>query len=147
MTKRSVDALLQKSNHATLAVIREDECIGCTKCIQACPFDSIVGAAKFMHTVIINACTGCELCIPPCPVDCIEMIPRSEHTPENITDPASFLANARARFEKHHVRITQDKISDREKHLQAKQAGKRSQSLDARRVEIKAALMRSHSKR
>ncbi|MBD8527608.1 electron transport complex subunit RsxB [Pseudomarimonas arenosa] len=57
-----------------LALIREAECIGCTKCIQACPVDAIVGAAKLMHTVIAEDCTGCELCIPPCPVDCIDMI-------------------------------------------------------------------------
>ncbi|MCL6417403.1 electron transport complex subunit RsxB [Aestuariirhabdus sp. Z084] len=59
----------------TLAVIREDECIGCTKCIQACPVDAILGAAKQMHTVIASECTGCELCVEPCPVDCIDMIP------------------------------------------------------------------------
>ncbi|HCJ63009.1 MAG TPA: electron transport complex subunit RsxB, partial [Alcanivorax sp.] len=51
--------------------IREDECIGCTKCIQACPVDAIVGAAKQMHTVIADECTGCDLCVDPCPVDCI----------------------------------------------------------------------------
>ncbi len=59
----------------TLAVIREPECIGCTKCIQACPVDAILGAAKQMHTVIASECTGCELCVEPCPVDCIDMIP------------------------------------------------------------------------
>jgi Na+-translocating ferredoxin:NAD+ oxidoreductase subunit B len=58
-----------------VAYIREDECIGCTKCIQACPVDAIVGAAKLMHTVIISECTGCDLCVEPCPVDCIEMRP------------------------------------------------------------------------
>jgi electron transport complex protein RnfB len=56
-------------------VIREAECIGCTKCIQACPVDAIVGAAKRMHTVIADECTGCELCIAPCPVDCIDVLP------------------------------------------------------------------------
>lgn len=56
-----------------VAVIREDECIGCTKCIQACPVDAIVGAAKQMHTVIESECTGCDLCVPPCPVNCIDM--------------------------------------------------------------------------
>jgi len=60
---------------AQVAYIREAECIGCTKCIQACPVDAIVGAAKFMHTVIIDECTGCDLCVAPCPVDCIEMRP------------------------------------------------------------------------
>ena len=58
-----------------VAVIREDECIGCTKCIQACPVDAILGAAKQMHTVIADECTGCDLCVEPCPVDCIDMVP------------------------------------------------------------------------
>lgn len=57
-----------------VAIIREDECIGCTKCIQACPVDAILGAAKQMHTVIEHECTGCDLCVEPCPVDCIDMV-------------------------------------------------------------------------
>ena len=60
-----------------VAYIREAECIGCTKCIQACPVDAIVGAAKLMHTVISDECTGCDLCVAPCPVDCIDLIPLS----------------------------------------------------------------------
>ena len=59
----------------SVAYIREAECIGCTKCIQACPVDAIVGAAKLMHTVIAGECTGCDLCVAPCPVDCIDMLP------------------------------------------------------------------------
>lgn len=62
-----------ESDRPTVAYIREDECIGCTKCIQACPMDAILGAAKQMHTVIVDECTGCDLCVEPCPVDCIEM--------------------------------------------------------------------------
>lgn len=58
-----------------IAFIREAECIGCTKCIQACPVDAIVGAAKLMHTVITDECTGCDLCVAPCPVDCIDILP------------------------------------------------------------------------
>ncbi len=65
---------------AQVAFIREDECIGCTKCIQACPVDAIVGAPKLMHTVIIDLCTGCDLCIPPCPVDCIDMVDPPDYT-------------------------------------------------------------------
>jgi electron transport complex protein RnfB len=57
----------------TTAVIDETLCIGCTLCIQACPVDAIVGAAKQMHSIITELCTGCDLCIPPCPVDCISM--------------------------------------------------------------------------
>lgn len=67
-------------NIKTLAVIREDECIGCTLCIKACPVDAILGATKQMHTVISQECTGCELCVPPCPVDCIDMIPEAVST-------------------------------------------------------------------
>lgn len=69
---------LDAENGATprrVAYIREAECIGCTKCIQACPVDAIVGAARHMHTVIADECTGCDLCIEPCPVDCIDMLP------------------------------------------------------------------------
>lgn len=62
----------------SVAVIDEQICIGCTLCIQACPVDAIVGAAKHMHTVIESECTGCELCLPPCPVDCIAMVPLME---------------------------------------------------------------------
>jgi electron transport complex protein RnfB len=58
-----------------VAVIEEEICIGCTKCLQVCPVDAIVGASKLMHTVIASWCTGCELCIPPCPVDCIVLEP------------------------------------------------------------------------
>ncbi len=75
-----VDAPELDESHGTetekriVAVIREDECIGCTKCIQACPVDAILGAAKQMHTVIADECTGCDLCVEPCPVDCIDMV-------------------------------------------------------------------------
>ena len=65
---------------AQVAYIREAECIGCTKCIQACPVDAILGAAKLMHSVIVDECTGCDLCVAPCPVDCIEMRP----LPQNV---------------------------------------------------------------
>ncbi len=61
-----------------VAYIREAECIGCTKCIQACPVDAILGAAKQMHTVIVSECTGCDLCVEPCPVDCIDMLTEEE---------------------------------------------------------------------
>lgn len=58
-----------------VAFINEADCIGCTKCIQACPVDAIVGSTKAIHTVIKDACTGCDLCVAPCPTDCISMIP------------------------------------------------------------------------
>ncbi len=61
----------EEKNNPTVVTIDEQTCIGCTLCIQACPVDAILGAAKQMHTVIESECTGCNLCIPPCPVDCI----------------------------------------------------------------------------
>lgn len=63
----------------SVALIDESTCIGCTLCIQACPVDAIVGAAKQLHTVISSECTGCELCLAPCPVDCISMEPIAEN--------------------------------------------------------------------
>ena len=68
-----------------VAVIEEPACIGCTKCIQACPVDAIVGASKRMHTVIASWCTGCELCLPPCPVDCIRLVPAAALPPAELS--------------------------------------------------------------
>lgn len=69
-----LNEMQQKTKPTRVAVIREAECIGCTKCITACPVDAILGSGKLMHTVMTDECTGCELCIEPCPVDCIDMI-------------------------------------------------------------------------
>lgn len=66
--------VLRNARAPSVVKIREDECIGCTKCIQACPVDAIIGAAKQMHVIIQTECTGCELCISPCPMDCIDII-------------------------------------------------------------------------
>ncbi|VEB25485.1 electron transport complex protein RnfB [Actinobacillus lignieresii] len=63
-----------------VALIHEDMCIGCTKCIQACPVDAIIGTNKAMHTVIPDLCTGCELCVAPCPTNCIEMVKQQTTT-------------------------------------------------------------------
>ena len=69
---------------AATYIVREDECIGCTKCIQACPVDAIIGSAKKMHTILQHECTGCGLCVEPCPVDCIEILaqPSPRYDPE-----------------------------------------------------------------
>ncbi len=71
---KPLDATCGVTKAPAVALIDEAWCIGCTLCIQACPVDAIVGAAKVMHTVIAADCTGCELCVPPCPVDCIQMV-------------------------------------------------------------------------
>lgn len=67
-----------------IASIRESECIGCTKCIQACPVDAILGAAKQLHVVLTQECTGCGLCLSPCPVDCIDLlsVTQSNYNPQ-----------------------------------------------------------------
>jgi electron transport complex protein RnfB len=82
-----------------VAFIREAECIGCTKCIQACPVDAIAGAAKYMHTVIVDECTGCDLCVDPCPVDCIDMVPRetslADWHPEKPEEGIALIASDR----------------------------------------------------
>lgn len=62
---------------ATVALIDEARCIGCARCIDACPVDAIVGARGLMHTVVAELCIGCDLCLPPCPVDCIDVVPAS----------------------------------------------------------------------
>ncbi len=82
-----------------VAVIDEATCIGCTKCIQACPVDAIVGASRLMHTVIAPWCTGCELCIPPCPVDCIAMDATAELPDANLS---------RARHDARDARLVRD---------------------------------------
>ncbi|GGY22682.1 hypothetical protein GCM10008098_14990 [Rhodanobacter panaciterrae] len=89
----------------TLARIVEADCIGCTKCIQVCPVDAIVGAAKLMHTVIADDCTGCELCVPACPVDCIVLLPM----PEAQIDIAHADA-ARANFQRRETRLERQRM-------------------------------------
>ena len=104
---------------AQLAFIREAECIGCTKCIQACPVDAIVGAAKLMHTVLIDECTGCDLCVAPCPVDCIEMRPLPTATvvpvvgglaasAEQLQARTAKRNHARQRFEQRNARLRRE---------------------------------------
>lgn len=86
----------EEKDTKTVAFIREDECIGCTKCIQACPVDAILGAAKQMHTVIADECTGCDLCVDPCPVDCIDMLPVEQTVKDwHWQKPANIIATDR----------------------------------------------------
>ena len=86
-----------------VAVIDEAVCIGCTKCIVACPVDAIVGASKMMHTILAEECTGCELCIAPCPVDCIAMVPTAAEA-----TPLERAPHYRVRYEAHNARIRRD---------------------------------------
>ncbi|WP_339449230.1 electron transport complex subunit RsxB [Pseudomonas sp. EA_5y_Pfl2_R50] len=118
---------------AQVAYIREAECIGCTKCIQACPIDAIVGAAKLMHTVLIDECTGCDLCVAPCPVDCIEMHPLPPTimpvvgglavSLEEQRARAAKRAHARQRFERRNDRLHREELQKQaEREARAKRA-------------------------
>jgi electron transport complex protein RnfB len=96
-----------------VAWIDEARCIGCARCLAPCPVDAIVGAQKYMHTVLIDRCTGCELCLPPCPVDCIEMRPAAQS--------AAQAALNRERFAAHNARILH-RAAERQRELDAKKA-------------------------
>ena len=100
---------------ARVAWIDDSRCIGCARCLPPCPVDAIIGAAKFMHTVLPERCTGCELCIAPCPVDCIEMRPGPE--------PAVNRPHLnRTRYQSHAARLRR-RAAERQCELDAKKAG------------------------
>ena len=82
-----------------VALVDEARCIGCARCIDACPVDAIAGAPGYMHTVIAAYCTGCELCLPPCPVDCIDLVP----PPGPWTEADARGAKRRATFRKKRI--------------------------------------------
>ena len=94
-----------------VAIIEEETCIGCTLCIQACPVDAIVGAAKLMHTVIVGQCTGCELCIPPCPVDCIRMADTGDQPTRQEQMAAA--ERARGRYLARNERLARERAAQR----------------------------------
>jgi electron transport complex protein RnfB len=101
-----------------VAWIDESRCIGCARCLAPCPVDAIIGAAKFMHTVVSERCTGCELCLPPCPVDCIEL----RDAPAPAAAPAANqAAQNRRRFEAHTARQA-ERAAVRQRQIDAKKA-------------------------
>jgi electron transport complex protein RnfB len=118
-----------------VAVIDEARCIGCTKCIQACPVDAILGAAKLMHTVIEELCTGCELCLPPCPVDCIELVPAHRVWTQDQADAA------RVRFNARNLRLMELPKSDCKPERPAPKKSK-----EALREEVRASIQRARQK-
>lgn len=101
---------------AQVAFIDESRCIGCARCLPPCPVDAIVGASKFLHTVLAERCTGCELCLAPCPVDCIEMRPAA--------CAAIPPALNRTRFAAHAARLD-NRAAQRQRLLDAKKAAAR----------------------
>lgn len=124
-----------------VAFIREAECIGCTKCIQACPVDAIVGAAKLMHTVLIDECTGCDLCVAPCPVDCIEMHPLPANTIPVVGGLAFDLEEQRARaIKRDHARQRFERRNQRlQREEQQKQAEREARAARAAQPQVSTA--------
>ncbi|BBD79696.1 RnfABCDGE type electron transport complex subunit B [Aerosticca soli] len=123
-----------------LARIIEADCIGCTKCIQVCPVDAIVGAAKLMHTVIADDCTGCELCVPACPVDCIALEPM----------PAAQLDQAHADAAREHFRRREARLARERAAHEAELAARRAEvvaTAQAADNPVLAALQRARAKR
>lgn len=117
------------------AYIRADECIGCTKCIQACPVDAIIGSAKQLHTILTSECTGCGLCVAPCPVDCIDI--------QTLTQPSYEPERARSRYA---ARI--QRLADEKHKKEIKQKNNlQTQELANKKAYIAAALARAQAKR
>lgn len=113
-----------------VVVIREAECIGCTKCIDACPVDAILGAGKQMHTVIASECIGCQLCIAPCPVDCIDLV--------------QFIAEEDPTIRKGRTVLAKERYQFRQKRLSQK---KREVTVQNKKAYIEAAIQRGMSKK
>lgn len=138
-----LDEVLTKTRAPSIALIREEECIGCTKCIKACPVDAIIGSGKLMHAIITHECTGCGLCVAPCPVDCIEMV--------TLPEPNYDKDLARQRFNAKQTRMLRDEHEKqqayREKRLLAMQSANQAQDIKAKQDYIQQALKRVSTKK
>ena len=143
--REQVEANTRQPN---VVVIDEERCIGCTKCIKACPVDAIMGASKVMHTVIADECTGCQLCIAPCPMDCITIKPIAQ---PSAAKQALQAAKARQRYQQRDRRLQRLKQQRRKKHIAAKQAHhalpQKTEIINARQHYIKQAINRVKAKR
>lgn len=117
-----------------IALIDEQRCIGCTRCIRVCPVDAIVGADQLMHTVIAGYCTGCELCLPPCPVDCIAMVP----SPAGRAWTSADARAAKARGMRRKLRLDEET---------SRPLPRGSDARAARRASVAAAIERARSRR
>ncbi len=140
------------SEQRKVAFVREDECIGCTKCIQVCPVDAILGAAKQMHTVIAQECTGCELCVPACPVDCIDL-PAADHDtgqpqwPHESDIDVQRAAQARKRFVARNTRLESEQADKAARRAAKKIAAQDENKSQSRKQEIAAAIARAKARR
>lgn len=132
--------LAEKTRPPSRVVIQESECIGCTKCIQACPVDAIMGSAGQMHVVIDVECTGCGLCVPACPVDCVEVVPLPELTFDRD--------KARQRFQAKQVRLLKAEQERARLYREKRQLSvDASDEKEAKKAYIQAALARTLAKK
>ena len=137
---KPLDAAFGVHRPPAVALIDEEVCIGCTLCIQACPVDAIVGAAKLMHKVIADECTGCELCLAPCPVDCIRMSETGGAQTDDKKRTAA--ARARGRFHARNERLQQEREA-----LSAPLAASREAAAEERkRAAIQKAVARAQAR-
>lgn len=138
-----LDDALANTRLPSVAVINEADCIGCTKCINACPVDAIIGSGKLMHAVITHECTGCGLCVAPCPVDCIEMV--------TLPHPEYDKDLARKRFNAKQTRLLRDEHERqqtyREKKRLVQQSGNQLQDIKEKQDYIQHALARVKAKK
>ena len=138
-----LDEALANTRAPALAVIREAECIGCTKCIQACPVDAIIGSAKMMHSVITHECTGCGLCVEPCPVDCIDLV--------ELPTPVYNREHAREQFNARTIRLLREEQEKqqayREKRMLATKTIDQANDKAAKQNYILQAINRSNAKK
>ena len=130
-----------------VAVIDESLCIGCTLCIQACPVDAIVGAAKQMHTVVPPLCTGCELCLPPCPVDCIAMIPVEAANRAGGRSDRKAADAARERYRRRNSRLERERREKAARLAARTEASSEPSAADQKRALIAAAIARAQQQK
>ncbi|PMB54591.1 Electron transport complex protein RnfB [Coxiella-like endosymbiont] len=138
------DKMKTKAKMPVIACIREEECIGCTKCIQVCPTDAIIGAAKLMHTIITDACSGCERCLPVCPIDCIDI---KTLPPITVEEQKQHAHKWRSRYKKRQKRLARDKIEEEHKYQKTKLANRSKETLAARQMVIQSAVARVKAKK
>lgn len=134
-----------ETNPTLAAYIREEDCIGCTKCIQACPVDAIMGSGKLMHTVLPDLCTGCGLCVAPCPVDCIDMVEADTQLPL-LSDQDFYqkAQEAKQRLNSREIRLKKREDQKKRKHaLYKAQEVNPQESLESKQNFIQEALKRA----
>ncbi|MFA5959040.1 MAG: RnfABCDGE type electron transport complex subunit B [Tatlockia sp.] len=132
-------AAQKNTRKPALASIREAECIGCTKCITACPVDAIIGSGKVMHAILATECTGCGLCVEPCPVDCIELV--------ELENPEYDKGQARLRFNAKTARLLAEEEKKQQQYQEKRQLAKHAADIAAKQDYILQALARVQAKK